>query len=49
MYPAYVLLFYFIIHLQIEERLPSYMDAYDIVLLDDQTMNAANAIVSLIQ
>ena len=31
------------------ERLPAYLDAYDVVLLDDQTMDVPNSILRLIQ
>lgn len=34
---------------KIEERLPAFMDNFDIVLLDDQTMDVANSIVDLLK
>lgn len=34
---------------QISERLESFMDKFDIVLLDDQTMNLAKSIVDLME
>lgn len=34
--------------LQVEEFLPAYMDAFDIVLVDDQTMNVTRAILKYI-
>ncbi|KAK8401245.1 hypothetical protein O3P69_002781 [Scylla paramamosain] len=34
---------------KIDERLPAFMDNFDIVLLDDQTMDVANSIVDLLK
>jgi len=31
--------------LQIDERLPSYMEAFDVVLVDDQSMTVPNAVL----
>lgn len=39
----------FISHFQMEDSLPTYMDVFDIVLLDDQTMNVPRAIFSLLK
>lgn len=40
-------LFYFLFF-QAEHSLPAYLDAFDIVLIDDQTMDVPRAILSLI-
>lgn len=46
------MMYYFLINycylFQAEESLPSFKDAFDIVLVDDQTMNVALDILSLI-
>lgn len=34
---------------QIDERLETFMDTFDVVLLDDQTMDLPNAIVNLMK
>jgi len=41
-------IFLSIFHWQIDERLQTYLDAFDIVLVNDQTMDVPNAIVKRI-
>jgi L-rhamnose isomerase len=36
---------FFLREIQIEERLPVFLDAFDVVLLDDQTMDVPNEII----